>query len=1539
MSDDQSQPPKPKVSSLRDRIAAFEKSASSASSAPAPPPPRPKPAGFASWKPKPPSPPGSPSANASTSSASSAAGASRPGGMSVTDAKESITKGGSLKERMAALQGKGAFGAPPPVAPKPPVEKPKWKPPPAVAPPIDDDDHAGVGSSATADIAAAVERTISPPSVTKSPEPTEGAVTEGDAETAATKESPIPQAADDGEQETPADPEEEERQRRAAIAARMARLGGARLGMAPPVFGKKPPPPPKKSTSIHEEDKPRGEVISPEPIKSPEPTSAAELPLSSEPESVAPPVESPEIKATGEEIPSSAAAIETPQAVTEEKESVDSTAATGLPTPSLKSSTNVSTHSPEATEPQAPRVPTSMPVPSVPRRAGPPRKKPAKPSAPPPEVPEEPMVVDTDNQAAELKADIEAPEIVQEAKEPEEPAKEAEESKASPERIEEKRPTSPEEKSPEVEGGIDAAKGVSDEVEADRTSAEENEHITSPVPASKPVQQEVDQDQPISEEEGGITAEQTADVLSPPPIPIEETVKDVADVEVEEKRGEETVEEKEDDEEIRKRNIAERLAKMGGVNPFGPPPVRSPPLVKSPPPTSPPLAATTSDLPGSPPVIPAAAVPLPTSPPPQTTTSPPLQVKEQEQEEDSDESEYEDEDRALSPEFGEQRQHKPLHESSALGQADEAPETISSSVLPPRDSEQDEDETYEEAATPAPPKAIPLANTSALEEEPASPPTRTAQLPPRRFVPQTPEERDDDDNEESDEEMNESITASRLFIPPPTGHRSHILEHPGLRYLQDDDDGNGSESDIAPIPVPPQRMSMEMLRTREDAAAVIAARAGVLDSPRSPRSEYSETESDHDGQPLPIPPRHASGLPPPRLVPPPPPSHPPPSHVAQPDITSNASVSDSLDDDSAPPSPTARFMPSVYVESSEEILEENEGDPIDPSFHSPSRQGSHQNLREAAAAQSQTAIAASTPLPTSPPPSGPSTNIPPSSSRQAASSPPPPPRRVSIPAPATADPAQGDEEEDAEQARRRTIAERMAKLGGIKFGGAPPTRPPPPVRRPTQDTDEQSPPAEPVQSGVEEEQSTDLTEEEEERARKERIAAKLMGMGGMRIGMMPMGRPPVKSRVLTDEQVPTAPSNPVPPARAVPPARPPPPPAPPVEDDSEHESAAASEDGVKVEAEESEIEEVGYEDLAESQIIEDVPPPPPSRVNRGAHRRESTEIPASPPASPPPPPPPARPSSRPPIPSVPSFTRRSSVQTTAPSTTSQTYQTPSEYVMVEESEVQEAEEEEEETPPPPPARPARPPPSRAAPQAPPVPVPNPSDSISSQWELPSIPTASLDFGGSNDLSMSWTDAGEALPAPAAPASDLPPQPPAARKSSTAGPSEQPQLSPDELIVIWGRVGVQVCEVATTLFEKSKRSLIGDGSYAGFVHAALSGVPNVAPAALEGQNYGYLIYQQNGASVQKRISDIMPGDILEIHDGKFKGHKGLQTYHREVGGGDEVFVGVVGEFEAKKMKMKVLQANQHVGQQTVESVSYKLEDLKSGVVKVYRVLEA
>jgi myosin tail region-interacting protein MTI1 len=207
MSDEQPTPQK-KVGSLRDRIAAFEKQ-STAQPAPPPPVPRAKPAGI-SWKPKQPSPPSSPSHN-DVEQVTNIVPGSRTGGMSAADARESIGQGGSLKERMAALQGKGAFGAPPPptVPPKPATEKPKWKPPQPISsssPLIEADQQDPDSESVHAEA----------PQLSEAVESTDKAETKLE------------------------DPEEEERLRRAAITARLQRLGGSKIGMGPPILGAKP---------------------------------------------------------------------------------------------------------------------------------------------------------------------------------------------------------------------------------------------------------------------------------------------------------------------------------------------------------------------------------------------------------------------------------------------------------------------------------------------------------------------------------------------------------------------------------------------------------------------------------------------------------------------------------------------------------------------------------------------------------------------------------------------------------------------------------------------------------------------------------------------------------------------------------------------------------------------------------------------------------------------------------------------------------------------------------------------------------------------------------------------------------------------------------------------------------------------------------------------------------------------------------------------------------------------------------------------------
>ena len=241
-------PDKPKPGSLRDRIAAFEHKPPPSSAAP--PAPRPKQANLSQWKPRAPSPPDSqPLTNKQDTS------------RSANDAKESITKAGSLKERMALLQGLGAFGGGQAAAPPPrPAEKPRWKPPPQVTlvPPVTGDDEKDDSVSTGEVDNKPVISPLKVPSdeivaaLSKQPPPTQ----EGSSEVEGERPT---------EAEEQVDPEEEERQRRAAIAARMARLGGTRVGMGPPIFGRKP------------EIKPKPAMPAPEATR--EEPSAADVPV------------------------------------------------------------------------------------------------------------------------------------------------------------------------------------------------------------------------------------------------------------------------------------------------------------------------------------------------------------------------------------------------------------------------------------------------------------------------------------------------------------------------------------------------------------------------------------------------------------------------------------------------------------------------------------------------------------------------------------------------------------------------------------------------------------------------------------------------------------------------------------------------------------------------------------------------------------------------------------------------------------------------------------------------------------------------------------------------------------------------------------------------------------------------------------------------------------------------------------------------------------------------------------------------------------
>ncbi|KAF8074002.1 hypothetical protein FPV67DRAFT_778971 [Lyophyllum atratum] len=523
MSDQSTPPPKPKPGSLRDRIAAFEKPAAGSPPGPAPVP-RPKPGGL-SWKPKQPSPPSSPST-------ADAPAEKKAGGMSASDAKESIGKGGSLKERMAALQNRGGFGGAPPIAPKPAMEKPKWKPPPAITPVDKDDDDEPSR--------AEIPRSAPLPPVRKS---IEDQLDEDRSEELS--------AAVEGEDQADADPEDEERQRRAAIAARMARLGGARVGMAP-VFGSKPAA--RKAEPVEE-------VAKVETLKEGEVTASTKT--------------------------DDTAAIPPSDMVLEEPSSQPSAISSEKPQPlARKSSTSSSLLTPEV-EAQPRTPPTSMPLPSAPRRAAPPRRKAVKsPEIPAPTVLSEPLA-ESPAAAAVLDSsealDTSAV-LVESAKKASEGDLEKEVGEVDKEEVEPRAIVTSLDGASALHvvdfakerSGVDEASdddNAADEEAATQfvdktpveTPAEEEPNTVVASPPSLEIRDDAESDEL---EEKQVEAEELeGSVEEDLPSDIEETEQPVAEV----------VDEPEEDEEAaRRQRIAEKLAKMGGVNPFAPPPQRKP---------------------------------------------------------------------------------------------------------------------------------------------------------------------------------------------------------------------------------------------------------------------------------------------------------------------------------------------------------------------------------------------------------------------------------------------------------------------------------------------------------------------------------------------------------------------------------------------------------------------------------------------------------------------------------------------------------------------------------------------------------------------------------------------------------------------------------------------------------------------------------------------------------------------------------------------------------------------------------------------------
>jgi len=170
-------------------------------------------------------------------------------------------------------------------------------------------------------------------------------------------------------------------------------------------------------------------------------------------------------------------------------------------------------------------------------------------------------------------------------------------------------------------------------------------------------------------------------------------------------------------------------------------------------------------------------------------------------------------------------------------------------------------------------------------------------------------------------------------------------------------------------------------------------------------------------------------------------------------------------------------------------------------------------------------------------------------------------------------------------------------------------------------------------------------------------------------------------------------------------------------------------------------------------------------------------------------------------------------------------------------------------------------------------------------------------------------------------------------------SEPPpsKMRQDQLEDAWNSFGKNIAaDVATKVGQ-----VVGDGTPHGLIQALLAPLP-AALLPVGTRAYGALVYSNLANATVQQFDEIRAGDLITFKNAKFSGKHGAmhQKYNQEVGT-REGHVAIVVEWDGKKKKIRCLeQGREREGKdrkKKVDEEGYRVEDLRSGEVKVWRVV--
>ncbi|KAI1004534.1 hypothetical protein K3495_g3682 [Podosphaera aphanis] len=132
----------------------------------------------------------------------------------------------------------------------------------------------------------------------------------------------------------------------------------------------------------------------------------------------------------------------------------------------------------------------------------------------------------------------------------------------------------------------------------------------------------------------------------------------------------------------------------------------------------------------------------------------------------------------------------------------------------------------------------------------------------------------------------------------------------------------------------------------------------------------------------------------------------------------------------------------------------------------------------------------------------------------------------------------------------------------------------------------------------------------------------------------------------------------------------------------------------------------------------------------------------------------------------------------------------------------------------------------------------------------------------------------------------------------------------------------------------KETVVGDGTPQGLVTELLRPLSD-ALLPIGTRSYGALVYGNIANASTQQNDEIRPGDLITFRNARFQGKHGPLNakYSMEVGKPDHV--GIVAEWDGTKKKIRAWEQGRE--SRKVKLESFKLDDLRSGEVKIWRIM--